>query len=352
MSRKSNLDALFGARPAAKPPQPASPPSPEPEAFAAANAAPAEPEFAAANPRGPDRGRSGPVRAMSSTLRGLAARADAAADIEAGTVVVEIAPERIDDSFIADRVADAHDPGLAALVESIRESGQQVPILVRPHPEAADRFQVAYGRRRIQAARSLARPVRAVVRPLSDAELVVAQGKENLERQDLSYIERAFFALRLEEHGFPRATITAAMGVGKGDLSTLISVARTVPAEVVRAIGPAPAAGRPRWMLLAERIKAARPSRVAGLLADPGFQAKPTNERFAAVLTALAPPAAPRPAPQVWSDEAGRGIARIERTPDRVALSFDETLEPGLADYVLDRMPELLAAYRAGRSRP
>jgi ParB family chromosome partitioning protein len=105
-------------------------------------------------------------------------------------------------------------------------------------------------------------------------------------------------------------------------------------------------------MLLAERIKAARPSRVAGLLADPGFQAKPTNERFAAVLTALAPPAAPRPAPQVWSDEAGRGIARIERTPDRVALSFDETLEPGLADYVLDRMPELLAAYRAGRSRP
>ncbi|KMO17290.1 plasmid partitioning protein RepB [Methylobacterium platani] len=348
MSRKSNLDALFGARPA---PQPAAPP-PEPEAFAAANPEPAEPEFAAANPRAPERSRSGPVRAMSSTLRGLAARADAAAEIEAGTVVVEIAPERIDDSFIADRVADETDPGLPALVESIRESGQQVPILVRPHPDDPERYQVAYGRRRIQAARRLARPVRAVVRPLSDAELVVAQGKENLERQDLSYIERAFFALRLEEHGFARATITAAMGVGKGDLSTLISVARTVPPEIVRAIGPAPAAGRPRWMLLAERIRAARSGRVAALVADPGFREKPTNERFAALLDALAPLSPARPAPQVWSDEAGRGIARIERKPDRVAVTFDDRAEPGLADYVLDRLPEILAAYRAGRSRP
>ncbi|TGE00803.1 plasmid partitioning protein RepB [Methylobacterium nonmethylotrophicum] len=359
MSRRSNLDALFGAKPAAKPvaPAPESPQPPEAGAFAAANPEPAEPEFAAANSRAqesraPERNRSGAVRAMSSTLRGLAARADAAAEIEAGTVVVEIAPDRIDDSFIADRVADATDPGLPALVESIRESGQQVPILVRPHPADPERYQVAYGRRRIQAARQLARPVRAVVRPLTDAELVVAQGKENLERQDLSYIERAFFALRLEEHGFPRATITAAMGIGKGDLSTLISVARTVPAEIVRAIGPAPAAGRPRWMLLAERIRAAKPDRVAGLLADPGFRDKPTNERFAAVLTALGPPATPRPAPQVWNDEAGRSIARIERTPDRVALSFDDRLEPGLADYVLERLPEMLAAYRAGRARP
>ncbi len=70
------------------------------------------------------------------------------------------------------------------------------------------------------------------------------------------------------------------------------------------------------------------------------------------MLNALSPPAAKRPAPQIWSDEAGRGIARIDRTADRVALSFDEGVEPGLADYVLDRLPEILAAYRAGRSKP
>ena len=101
MSRKSNLDALFGAKPSLQPaPTPAPPPvdpaaealSPEPEAFAAANPAPAEPEFASANPgnpgpRPPERSRSGAVRAMSSTLRGLAARADHSIVLPGGAIV-------------------------------------------------------------------------------------------------------------------------------------------------------------------------------------------------------------------------------------------------------------------------
>ncbi|MGY2046611.1 plasmid partitioning protein RepB [Methylobacterium sp. JK268] len=339
MSRKSNLDALFGAKP---------PSRPAPEPFAAANPAAETPEFAAANPSPAARRRSGAIGAMSQTLRGLAAQADAAATIEAGSAVVEIEPGLIDPSFVADRVPDPGDPGLAGLVESVRESGQQVPVLVRPNPAAPGRYQIAYGRRRVRAAEILGRPVRAVIRPLTDAELVVAQGKENLERRDLSYIERAFFALRLEQHGFPRETITAAMGVGKGDLSTLISVARTVPEDVLAAIGPAPAAGRPRWMQLAEGIRTVKRGKLAALLEDPDFRAKPTDQRFAAVLAAVSPPP-PATRAQDWADAQGRTIARVERRADRVALSFDERLEPGLADYILDRLPDLVAAYRAGK---
>ena len=215
---------------------------------------------------------------MGSTLRNLAARADAAAEIEEGSVIVDLDPKLIDDSFIADRVADANDPTLAGLVESIDGSGQQVPILVRPNPGVLGRFQIAYGRRRTSAALILGRPVRAVVRSLSDDELVVAQGKENLERRDLSYIERAFFALRLERHGFRRETIMSAMGIGKGDLSTLIAVARTVPEDVVQAIGPAPAAGRPRWMLLTDQIKSARACEISKVIGDPLFRpSRPTS---------------------------------------------------------------------------
>lgn len=286
---------------------------------------------------------------MSTTLRGLAARADAAADIENGSVVVEIDPGLIDDSFIADRVADANDPSLATLVDSIRESGQQVPALLRVNPQAPGRYQIAYGRRRTRAAKVLGRPVRAVVRPLTDAELVVAQGKENLERRDLSYIERAFFAYRLEAHGFPRETITAAMGVGKGDLSTLISVARSVPEELVQAIGPAPAAGRPRWMLLVEQLKAASDVEIGKLIGDPAFQTKPTDERFVAVLEAFAPPAARRPKAEVWTDPQGRKLARIERAGQRFNLSIDEKVEPAFGDYLVGRLPEILAAFKAGK---
>lgn len=344
MSRKTNLDALFGRRPDPKP-------AGEGE-FAGANSAAPSPEFAPANqPPAPpqERRRSGAIGAMSGALRSLAAQADAAAALQTGASVVELDAGLIDDSFIADRVADANDPSLATLVESVRESGQQVPVLVRPHPTAEGRYQIAYGRRRTRAARILERPVRAVIRPLTDAELVVAQGKENLERRDLSFIERAFFALRMEQHGFPRETITSAMGVGKGDLSSLISVAKTVPEDVLAAIGPAPAAGRPRWRDLAERVQTADRRALTALLGDPAFQAKGTDERFAAVYAAVAPKAERKSKPQTWKDAEGRKVARVERAADRVALSFDETVEPGLADYVLDRLPEILAAYRASK---
>lgn len=344
MSRKSNLDALFGARPAAKPPA-------EPAPFAPANPAENTTEFAGANspPPSKERRRSGAIGAMSQTLRGLAAQADAAVAIQDGATVVDLDTALIDASFIADRVADANDPTLATLIESIRESGQQVPVLVRPHPSIPGRYQIAFGRRRTRAAQVLQRPVRAVIRPLTDAELVIAQGKENLERRDLSYIERAFFALRLETHGFPRETITAAMGVGKGDLSTLISVARTVPEDILSAIGPAPAAGRPRWMLLAERIRNADRPALAALMQDPEFKAKATDDRFAAIFAALAPGGDAKPLAKVWTDDRGRKLVRIARSPHSVTVAFDERLEPGLADHILDRLPEILAAYRQGK---
>ncbi|RYF22102.1 MAG: plasmid partitioning protein RepB [Oxalobacteraceae bacterium] len=341
MNRKTNLDALFGSKQGAKP-----------EGFAPANLVPGEAEFAGANSPSPvlESRRTGAVRTMGSTLRNLAARADVAAEIEAGSLIVDLDPGLVDDSFIADRVSDANDPTLPGLVESIRESGQQVPVLVRPHPETAGRFQIAYGRRRTRAALILGRPIRAVVRPLSDEELVVAQGKENLERRDLSYIERAFFALRLEAHGFRRDTIMSAMGVGKGDLSTLIAVAKTVPQEVLCAIGPAPAAGRPRWLLLAERLKSTGASEIGKLISDPGFIAKPTDERFAATLEAFGPKVAPKAKSEVWKDQQGRKVARIERSSGRFILSIDEKLEPKLGTALLDRLPEILAAVRAGEA--
>ena len=102
---------------------------------------------------------------------------------------------------MVDTTADASD-----FIDAIRITGQQVPILVRPHPEIEGRYQIAYGHRRARAARELGRPVRAVVRQMSDAELVVAQGQENSARRDLSFIERALYAAKLERAGFDRET--------------------------------------------------------------------------------------------------------------------------------------------------
>ena len=62
-------------------------------------------------------------------------------------------------------------------------------------------------------------PVRAVVRTLSDAELVIAQGKENNERRDLSFIERALFAAHLEHRKFERPTSSSTGGRQAGTLA-------------------------------------------------------------------------------------------------------------------------------------
>ncbi len=120
---------------------------------------------------------------------------------------------------------------------------------------AAPGIRVVYGHRRVQACLALQRPVRAVVKALTDAQLVVAQGQENSARKDLSYIERALFAMRLSDRGFDREVIMAALGLSKSHLSTLLSVGRRIPVPLIEAIGPAPKAGEPRWSALAERLE-------------------------------------------------------------------------------------------------
>jgi ParB family transcriptional regulator, chromosome partitioning protein len=193
---------------------------------------------------------SGALRAMGFSLERMSAEAETARELKAkidiGEYVVELDPTLVDASFVSDRIPVEHDVEFDAFVKSIEEQGQQVPILVRPHPDRTGRYQVAYGHRRLKAAAILCHNVSAIVRPLTNIELVIAQAKENLDRRDLSYIERAeraLFAWHLEEKQFERATIMEALSVDKGDVSRLLTVASSIPSDILRAIGPAPKVG-------------------------------------------------------------------------------------------------------------
>ena len=168
--------------------------------------------------------------------------------------ILDLATHLIDHSFIEDRL-EISPEDQAHLTASIREHGQQVPILVRPHPSQQGRYQIAYGHRRLKAAAELGRTVRAVVKPLTDEQLVVAQGQENNSRTDLSFIEKALFAAQLEAKGFGRETIMAAICVDKFGLSRLITSAVKIPRDVIAAIGSSPKTGRDRWTELATRLE-------------------------------------------------------------------------------------------------
>ncbi|WCJ66134.1 plasmid partitioning protein RepB [Agrobacterium tumefaciens] len=234
----------------------------------------------------PQQKPAGAVRAMNLSLGRLGDEAAAAKELRlalaAGDKVVELSPAQIDASFIQDRIPTDHDAALEDLISSMRESGQQVPILVRPHPTKENHYQAAYGHRRLRAAIVLERSVKAIVRQLTDEELIVAQGQENGPRVDLSFIERALFARRLEEHGFDRDRISQALSVDKPETSRLLQVADVIPTEIIMAVGPASRIGRPRWLAFAELLKdKAAAARVADSIADPHFRAIDTNERFA-----------------------------------------------------------------------
>lgn len=298
-----------------------------------------------------ERVRTGAISAMGSSLQEMAETAKAATRLQeqlaAGEAVVALDPKTIDGSMIADRLHADIDPDYDQLVGSIAEHGQQIPILVRPHPGIAGRFQVAYGRRRLKAASQLGKPVKAIVRTLTDSELVVAQGRENLDRADLSFIEKAHFAKRLEDAGYDRATIIAALSTDKADLSRYIAIARSIPENLAQKIGPARKVGRARWAALAENLNRPRAMQIANdLLQSADFMASDSGHRFSMVLGALAgQPKRTAAKSRSWNTPRGKKAARIDQRDGKTALVFDEKLVPAFGIYVAERLDELYQSF-------
>jgi ParB family chromosome partitioning protein len=301
-----------------------------------------------------ERAESGAVKAMGLSLQKLSAEAESGralrAQLTSGANVVELEPELIDPSFVIDRISQTDDETFRTLVKSVEAHGQQVPILVRPNPENSGRYQIAYGHRRLRAAILLQRKVRAVVREMTNTEVVIAQGKENSERRDLSFIERALFAHNLEEAGFDRATLVAALSVHETEVARLLAVARAIPPEVVYAIGPAPKAGRPRWMALSQFLEDSESHiLVEQMLADPSFRVIQTDVRFTRLFTALSSRITAKQEHSTWHDPCGRPVVRIERAKSKTRFTVDEKLAPHFGSFVTEKLDELYAAFS---SRP
>ncbi len=81
---------------------------------------------------------------------------------------------------------------LAELTVSIRAQGVLQPILVRPHPDQENHYQIIAGERRWRAAQAAGlHTIPVHIRPLTDRDAVAAALVENLQRHDLDPIEEA-----------------------------------------------------------------------------------------------------------------------------------------------------------------
>lgn len=308
----------------------------------------------------------GALGAVTRTIDDLAARGERAKELEsrlaAGEMIVELPPDSVDCSIVADRL-NGDDSNYQILLNAIRDKGQDSPILVRPHPTTAGRYQVAFGHRRLRAAAELGRSVRAIVRQLSDRDLVVAQGQENSARADLSFIERARFAWKLEASGYDRETIIASLSIDKTTASRMISVATQIPDDLIIAIGPAPTVGRDRWLELASLVKAASSTAAyKALLTDQMFATVDSDTRFDLARSLFSEPAGldslslvRAPIPRVrgraryWAPPGGRRTGKITSNDKAFVLAFDQDAAPGFGEYLLGELDRVYGSYEKTR---
>ena len=180
---------------------------------------------------------SGALRAMGLQLEQMSSEANEARELKskiaAGDHVVSLDPGLFDPSFISDRISIEDDPGSTPSLQaspSVDNRFRSLPVRIPRRRSLSSRLWTPAAEGRCPPGY----PVRAIIRAMTDVELVIAQTKENLDRQDLSYIERALLARQLEDRQFERAIVMSALGVDKADLSRLLSLAGALPIELVR----------------------------------------------------------------------------------------------------------------------
>lgn len=276
---------------------------------------------------------SGAIGAVSQSIAELKARS-----------IEDIDPNLIDAGGLYDRL-EQNSADHAALIASIRDYGQQVPVLVRPHPENDGRFEIVYGRRRVAALRELGLPVKAMIRGLDDREAVLAQGQENSARRDLSFIEKVNFARQMRDAGYERKVICDALDIDKTLVSRMLSVADRTAIELIEAIGSAPSIGRDRWIALADLVEAS--DRSISELAELARGAN-SDDRFAALVTALTLPHQPakgadpaKPMPHVLTTDGGRKLGEAKLTEKKTTLTFTTKDAAGFDTWLVDNIDRI-----------
>jgi len=253
----------------------------------------------------------------------------------------------IDPSPFGDRL-EQDEEALNLLIASIEAEGQKLPILVRPHPKVEGRYQLAYGHRRLQALRSLNRKVKAFIRPLTDAELILEQGAENGGREALTWIERALFAKEMDTQGHSPKTIWTTLGVDRSGLSRMRSVVDAVPIHFIRAIGRAPGIGQPRWQEFADCLaKEGARDKATRVIDDQEFSSLTSDQRFLAVLKAFEDQVSqPKPVDRKEiKNAAGGQIASVLSSAKGQTIAIPKT-EARFSAWLTDNLPDLYKQFQ------
>jgi len=252
---------------------------------------------------------------------------------------------RRDERFLQDK-------SFADFVEDIRKHEQQSPSLLRPHPEQPGHYEVCFGHRRLYAARHLGKPLRAVIRELSDAQLAGAAYGENARREGISVMEEAReLALLVQAEIFPdKQSLGDALGKSRSHVSNMVKFA-TIPDAILNALGDW------RQITFRDAMKlwkaASDPGTLETMLATAErILSTDARSGYAARLTLLlgGTPADAAETDDI-RDHAGHLVVRKKRGKRSTGFAFDPDANPALVDFVWERLPALFEEFEKARSK-
>jgi ParB family chromosome partitioning protein len=167
------------------------------------------------------------------------------ADVQLGSTATGAegaeAPRRPDQIVGIDRIEPNPDQprrafspeALEELAASLRTRGVIQPLIVRPHPEKTDRFQIVAGERRWRAAQlAQLHELPVIIRPLSDTEVLEVAIIENIQRADLNAMEEASaYRQLMDRFGHTQEKLAEALSKSRSHIANLLRLL-TLPPEV------------------------------------------------------------------------------------------------------------------------
>ncbi|RWK33531.1 ParB/RepB/Spo0J family partition protein [Mesorhizobium sp.] len=198
------------------------------------------------------------------------------------------------------------DADLTDLAQSIREHGVVQPVVARPSPTQAGRYEIIAGERRWRAAqRAGLSEIPIIVRDVNDRTALELAIIENVQRTDLNPVEEAMgYQQLIDDHGYTQADLGQVIGKSRSHVANTLRLLK-LP-DVIRdmLVDGALSAGHARTLVTAQD-----PAGLAKRIVEDGLSVR--QAEALAQLPAGAPTVKRQPAAPVQKDADTRALEKF-----------------------------------------
>jgi ParB family chromosome partitioning protein len=230
------------------------------------------------------------------------------------------------------------DADLTDLAQSIREHGVVQPVVARPSPTQAGRYEIIAGERRWRAAqRAGLTEIPVIVRDVNDRTALELAIIENVQRTDLNAVEEAQgYQQLIDDHGYTQADLGQVIGKSRSHVANTLRLLK-LP-DVIRdmLVDGALSAGHARTLVTAED-----PAGLAKRIVEEGLSVRQAE---ALAQMPAGAPAAPRKAEPAQKDADTMALEKLMTDTIGMIVSIEHKERGGVlrVNYrTLDQLDEL-----------